>query len=437
MTFGSLFAGIGGLDLGLERTGIACQWQVEKDAHCNTILARHWPKVERFEDVTKFGIGHAVDLICGGFPCQDLSVAGRRAGLAGKRSSLFYEFMRIVDLYSPKWVLIENVPGLLSSNKGRDMGAVVGSLAERGYGWAYRVLDSQYFGLAQRRKRVFIVGYFGDARRAAKVLFEPESLPWDSPPCREERKRVADTLESRTLGGGFPGTDGACDGHVIAEREREREREISKALSTGGYFDATAETFIVSGQGYWNESEQAETLGTQGRALYDSTAVVASPLCAGYAKGSGHNDGKKGSPQNLILDNSNGSVRRILGSTTESNGSSRPRGDTEVLPDNNGDGQARIFETRIGRSGRGQPSEIRPTLKGSEAGETSDMRPVTFGSKSGIRRLTPTECERLQGFPDGWTEGLSDSAQYRCLGNAVSVPVAQWIGKRIMEANPG
>lgn len=124
MTFGSLFSGIGGIDLGLERAGMTCAWQVEIDQNCQHVLRRHWPDADLHSDVTKVGkdgLG-TVDVICGGFPCQDLSVAGNRAGLAGERSGLFHQFMRIAGELSPTWILIENVPGLLSSNGGGGYG---------------------------------------------------------------------------------------------------------------------------------------------------------------------------------------------------------------------------------------------------------------------------------------------------------------------------
>jgi DNA (cytosine-5)-methyltransferase 1 len=199
MDFVSLFAGIGGFDAGLTRAGMTCVANVEKDQTCRSVLARHFPGVPQFDDVREFHAGSIAvrpGLICGGFPCQDLSVAGKRAGLAGKRSGLLHEFMRIVGEYAPAVVLIENVPGLLSSNGGRDMGVVVGRLADLGYGWAYRVLDAQWFALAQRRKRVFVVGCLGNVRRAAEILFERESLPWNPPPSREARTRVAAGLTS-------------------------------------------------------------------------------------------------------------------------------------------------------------------------------------------------------------------------------------------------
>jgi DNA (cytosine-5)-methyltransferase 1 len=184
VSFGSLFAGIGGFDLGFERAGMTCTWQVEVDRACRCVLERHWPGVDRFEDIREVGGGQlvAVDLVCGGFPCQDLSVAGRRGGLDAPRSGLFHEFVRILSELRPRWVVVENVPGLLSSRAGRDMGTVLGRLAQLGYGFAYRVLDAQHFGVAQRRRRLFLAGRLGDRAGAAQVLLEPEGLRGDPAP---------------------------------------------------------------------------------------------------------------------------------------------------------------------------------------------------------------------------------------------------------------
>src|SRR5690625_1755314 len=163
------------------------KWQVEIDSQARQGLAHHWPEVQRFEDVTNVGRSNLpkVDVLVGGFPCQDLSVAGRRAGLAGERSGLWWQFHRIISELAPRWVVIENVPGLLSSSSGRDLGIILGALGKLGYGWAYRVLDAQWFGVAQRRRRVFIVGHAGDRAAPATVLFEPNRRTWDPPPRRE------------------------------------------------------------------------------------------------------------------------------------------------------------------------------------------------------------------------------------------------------------
>lgn len=363
MRYFSLFSGVGGFDLGLDRAGMICAAQVEKDDYARGVLFRHWPDVPKFDDVCTFGrssIDGSVDLICGGFPCQDLSVAGKRSGLAGERSGLFHEFMRIADDFAPRWLIIENVPGLLSSNGGRDMGIVTGKLAELGYGWAYRVLNAQYWGVPQRRRRVFIVGCLGYARRAAKVLFEPESLPGYSGQSSEAGEGVA--------AGAGGGIDEGCP---------------------------RQDTFVFG----WNKSAS----------------------------------------QTMRVDTSATDV-------LQASHSSHPA-------------VAMCFESRLVRNGRGAPDVVTPPLKAQNGGNgKGDGAPLVLcpqnqrnevrtmdvcgalqaqpGMKQsfyyGVRRLMPVECERLQGFPDGWTDGQSDGQRYKQLGNAVAVPVAEWIGRRIM-----
>ena len=159
MKFGSLFTGVGGFDLGFERVGMSCAWQVEQDKYCNEVLERHYPEVKRYTDVREVGKRNLepVELICGGFPCQDLSVAGKRAGFIGERSSLWFEFERIIDEMRPQWAVIENVPGLLSSNGGEDAEVLLSSLNNMGYYIDINILDTQNFNVPQRRRRVFIV----------------------------------------------------------------------------------------------------------------------------------------------------------------------------------------------------------------------------------------------------------------------------------------
>lgn len=204
MTHGSLFAGIGGFDLGFERAGWHTVWQVEQEPCCRKVLAARFPGAERLEDVRDVGAHNLrpVDCITAGVPCQDVSVAGKRAGLAGERTGLFYEFARILREIRPAWFVFENVPGLLSSNRGRDFAEVLRVLmVECGYGVAWRVLNSQFFGVAQRRRRVFIVGRFGEPCPAA-VLFEPESGAGDSTACGETGQDVAFALAASVRGTG-------------------------------------------------------------------------------------------------------------------------------------------------------------------------------------------------------------------------------------------
>lgn len=209
MTHGSLFTGIGGFDLGFERAGFRTLWQVEIEKFPRRVLRTHFPRAKRFRDVRRCGARNLapVDCITAGVPCQDVSVAGKRAGLAGKRTGLFYEFARILRELRPAWFVFENVPGLLSSNSGRDFGEILRVLmVECGYGVAWRVLDSRYFGVAQRRRRVFIVGSLG-TNRAHKVLFEPEGGAWNPAPSSEAGKDVAYALAASVRGTGGNGDD--------------------------------------------------------------------------------------------------------------------------------------------------------------------------------------------------------------------------------------
>lgn len=198
----SLFAGVGGFDLALERAGVPVVASVEIDKHARGVLQQQFPNTTLLEDVKdvtgnqlrELGFDGSNGIIVGGFPCQDLSVAGKRAGLAGGRSGLFWEICRILDETKTKWFVLENVPGLLSSNDGRDMGTVIQALVERGYGVAYRILDAQYFGVAQRRRRIFIVGCLGNNGSApAEVLALIEGMRRYSAEINEKRKTTSAT----------------------------------------------------------------------------------------------------------------------------------------------------------------------------------------------------------------------------------------------------
>jgi DNA (cytosine-5)-methyltransferase 1 len=248
---GSLFSGIGGLDLGLARAGFRHAFFCEADPYRRRVLARHWPGVPIFRTVREVGAdwrewaglgggrdarapGHGgqpigdLDLLCGGFPCQDLSVAGQRAGLAGERSGLFFEFARVAAALLPAggWVLLENVPGLLSSHGGRDFALILATLADLGvHDLAWRVLDSRYFGVPQRRRRVYLLGRRARGRRAAEVLLEPESGGGDFAAGRAAGEDVAGSL------GGGAGARGWAD-------DLDRASFVAHALRAEG-FDAS------------------------------------------------------------------------------------------------------------------------------------------------------------------------------------------------------
>ena len=207
MTLGSLFDGLGGWQLAAVRNGITPIWSCEIDSYCRQISRRHFPDTIQLGDIREITNPPYVDIITAGFPCQDLSVCGKRAGLAGERSSLFYDAIRIIRNVKPKFAIFENVVGLLSSNGGLDFHSVLEQIAETKLPipsrWAnaglveckdrqicWRVLDSQYFGVPQRRRRIFIVCSFG-SRRAAQILFESEGLPRHFETCNNQRQTTA------------------------------------------------------------------------------------------------------------------------------------------------------------------------------------------------------------------------------------------------------
>ena len=182
----SFFAGIGGFDLGFDRAGLKTIWQCEVDPFCLDILEQHWPKVGRATDIREVDPSEIpeADVWAGGFPCTDVSVArmgSPRRGLKGKNSGLFYDYARLVEARRPPVVVIENVPGLLSSHRGRDFAVVIRTLADLGYGVAWRVVNSRYFGVPQSRQRVFVVGCHRDPGRAGQILFEPKRSAGNDP----------------------------------------------------------------------------------------------------------------------------------------------------------------------------------------------------------------------------------------------------------------
>jgi DNA (cytosine-5)-methyltransferase 1 len=177
LTFGSLFAGIGGFDLGLERSGMQCKWQVEIDPYCQRVLRKHWPDVQRYSDIRLCGRHNleTVDVVCGGFPCQDISNAGKRAGIDGERSGLWSEFFRIICELRPRYVIVENVAALLI----RGIDRVLGDLASVGYDAEWRVLSARQFGASHRRERVFILAY---PQRQGLPRYQPYSRMLGSAP---------------------------------------------------------------------------------------------------------------------------------------------------------------------------------------------------------------------------------------------------------------
>lgn len=314
----------------------------EIDSFCSALLTERWPNIPNLGDLLNFQSwpDYAIDILVGGTPCQPFSIAGFRAGLADPRGNLMLTYLAVAARYRPRWLVWENVPGVLSSNQGRDFGTLLGGMAKLGYGFAYRVLDTQYVrtqshprAIPQRRRRVFVVGHLGDWRRSAAVLFERESLSGHPAPRRGPRQDVAGTLASRTTGGGGLGTDLELAGGVVPTLT-VGERGTGD-FELGGGLVARCVT------------------SSQQRLDWETENFVAHPLLANA--NSSHDDSK---------------------------------------------------ETYVAHTW-------------------------------GVRRLMPIECERLQGFPDGYTairykgKPAKDSPRYKATGNSMSTNVMEWIGKRI------
>lgn len=362
----------------------------EIDAFPSAVLAHHYPDTPNYGDMTDHARWPRTnpDVLVGGTPCQSFSVAGLRKGMADPRGNLALVYLAIVDRQRPTRFVWENVPGVLSSNGGRDFGAFLGAVEQLGYGWAYRVLDAQFFGVAQRRRRVFVVGSSRGWRDAAAVLFDTESVSGNPAPRRETREKAAPTLAARTKGGGGLGTDTELDGALIPEIASTLEASDADKWGSNQWVDngkALIANALTAHNGNRNDASDiinghAVIHGTQDPDISD----IAHPLAA-------INGGSVNAV--AIAENQRGEMR-----------------ETDVVPS---------LSTEGGKPGSGYPA----TRQG--------MR---------VRRLTPRECERLQGFPDDFTlipyrnkpaDQCPDGPRYKALGNSMAVPVMRWIGERI------
>ena len=363
MRFVSLFAGVGGFDLGFERAGMTCVGQVEIDKKCVEILEKQWPETPRHNDVVtarewadEQGLVGNVDLVCGGFPCQDVSVAGKRAGLAGERTGLFWDALAFASHVQARWVVLENVPGLLSSNQGRDFGVVISALADAGYRHIeWKVLDSQFLGVPQRRRRVFVVASVA-APSGRAVFVESEGMRRDFAESHTQEQNTSGGVGS---GVAFSHTQGL---------DAQPSREAWPTLRVGGAGHAVS--YVVR----QDDTQRKEIPGWNPSAGSLEEGGVCPTLNA-------FDNGSESRATVIAFDELNNSLA----------------GTHHTL-----------------RSGTSQSTGVIESQK--------------------VRRLTPVECERLQGFPDNWTEGVADTHRYKQMGNAVTVNVANYVGLLIMEA---
>lgn len=396
MIYGSICSGIEAASVAWHPLGWKASFLSEIEAFPRKVLAHHYPNVPLHGDFTtiKKDDYEPIELLVGGTPCQSFSVAGLRAGLNDPRGNLMLEFGSLAKRLQPKWLVWENVPGVLSSNSGRDFGSFLAMLGELGYGFAYRVLDAQHFGVPQRRRRVFVIGCLGDWRSAAAVLFEQHSLQGHPAPSREKGKEVTETLTR-----GFE--DRGLDLDKIAGEAYE--------IRTGSGKDKFGTLTASCGTKQWLGNQEAlsgdyhilqpitdiantltkspSSYGSYNPARQEGNAIISATVSSKWAKGSGGYAGQ------------NETENCVFSLAFNAQGSSS--------------------------QGDSVSEHITPTLDKSKT-------PAVM-HKMQVRRLMPIECERLQGFPDDYTNipAASDSTRYKALGNSMAVPVMHWIGKRI------
>ena len=371
------------------------------------VLNHHYPNVPNLGDFTQIGkedLPHP-DLLVGGTPCQDFSHAGLRAGLDGARGQLTIEFLGLAARLLPEWIVWENVPGVLSVDKGLAFGTFLGALAELGYGFAYRVYDAQYFGVPQRRKRVFVVANLRDWRRAAQVLFEPESLSGDIKTGRKKRE-IASAFTANSLGVGADDNTAQAN-HIIAPPLTVKGANGPMQNQDAVIVFSNARNTAGGGLGTDFDCDGGLVTGT----LMSSGAGMARP--AGMA-----------SETDFLV---------------ASNQVESPFVEDIALPVSarNGDPGMLAFTCKDYGADAGETS---PTLRAMNHvnGAENGGGQVAMATRSVVRRLTPKECERLQGFPDNWTAVpyrnrlvAADTPRYRAIGNSMAVPVMAHIGKRI------
>ncbi|MGE8211388.1 MAG: DNA cytosine methyltransferase [Stenotrophomonas rhizophila] len=480
MRYLSLFSGMEAAHLAWAPLGWQCVGVAEIEPAACALLRHRLPHVPNLGSVTDItddqikALGR-IDVLIGGSPCQDLSVAGRRAGLGGARSSLFHQQMRIFNaarhFCGARWLVWENVPGAFSSNQGRDFAVVVGAMAGSELpvpagGWGsegvalgdnglveWAVLDAQWFGVAQRRRRVFSILDTGDWARRPPVLLEPDRMRGHSAPRRDPGEAPTGTLSARTQGGGGLGTDFECQGGLVAGTLQSSGRaagsvtqqDVHAGMLVPVAFDTTQITSVRNGSNPHpgdpchplcsGAHPPAIAFGCKDRDPAPSVGFQVSPTLRAMGSRAGHH-------------NAGGQVAvtyAIQAGATRTNPASGPDG-IGVQSDH-----AYTLEARA------EVQAVAVALRGREGGATAELGDRVGGTlragggggdkahvlaASAVRRLTPRECERLQGAPDDWTlvpnaqgKPMADGPRYRMLGNSFAVPVIRWIGTRIDAAS--
>ena len=461
MKFISVCSGIEAASVAFNPLGFEAVAFSEIEPFPCAVLAHHYPNTPNWGDMTKFKEwpDAAIDLLCGGTPCQSFSVAGLRKGLDDPRGNLMLTFGAIAAKYRPQWLVWENVPGVLSSNGGADFGSFLGMLGELGYGFAYRVLDAQYFGVAQRRRRVFVVACLGDWRSAAAVLFERHSMSGHPAPSRETRQGTAQGVEFGPSGGRFTDLNPTLD-------TRAKDGPVRNQLA-GAVLSAPSVSPALKARDYKGPSSDGDGDG--------------SPLIAHSLRGEGFDAGEDGTGRGTPL------VPVLAFDTTQvtsqANRSNPKPGDPCHPLAAGAHAPAIAFDCKAsGQSGFGV-GEIASTMRAMGHADSHQNggghQAVAYSIQAGalrtnpnsgpdgigvqadhaytlearaevqavqsamqVRRLTPEECEALQGFPRGYSAipwrkkaaaDCPDGPRYKALGNSWAVPNVRWIGERLQQ----
>jgi DNA (cytosine-5)-methyltransferase 1 len=447
MRYGSVCSGVEAATMAWHPLGWKAQWFSEIEPFPSAVLQHHYPEVPNLGDMTLIHSNPifnetTIDVLVGGTPCQSFSVAGLRKGMEDPRGNLALEFCRIANKAKPQWIV-------LSSNGGKDFASLLGALGELGYGFAYRILDAQHFGIPQRRRRIFVVGYLGDWRPAAAVLFESESLCRHIAESRGKREKVTRSIE------GGPATYRKSSRATTKDGlETWVEDDVSNTLNCFDVGDVRSTVSVVEPDSWWDGGQTAASLTTR---CHDQ-----------YMPDKGHFSAVI--QKDVYENHPNDSRVKEMGETSSTvtsrwgtgGGNTPIVSETKWLPPNDSETMGSL----LARDYKGMGNQDLIDGRGlvvSEKGIAVDMYNMSVNDRtsqtisssasdinhtggtiqnSRVRRLTPVECERLQGFPDNFTNipyrkkpESPDGPRYKAMGNSMAVPVMAWIGGRIQEVS--
>lgn len=473
LAFVDWFSGCGLFRLGLERAGHRCVWSCEIDDDARSVYADRFgaaPEGKDIRGVTPQDVPDA-ELWVGGFPCQDLSSAGLGLGFeGGERSVLVFDLLKLAAERRPRWLLLENVPRILSLHGGRDFGLLLAAVEDAGYVGSWRVLDARWFGVPQRRRRLFLLARrAGDGVSPEAVLLDPTCRRGNPSPRRakgtspargaHEGAEVAGPIGCTTPRGGTRAEPWDGGGALVADTVTakwakgtggpagDEVQNLAPVASTGHHRYSSprgdaSDNLVVPAVAATLTSGGTPTGSPPGRRTEDIDNLIAFDLAQ-----VSHPENRAACRPGAFGGAQGGT---LVGVVPISPDAAKGRDGDALTPSADATGRVRFRDPGLGVGEDGDASftvgahatpavavsQTSPPVRASVAkGHTNgEAASEAFLAAAEVRRLTPTECERLQGAPDGWTAGYPDSIRYRLLGNAVAVPVVAWIGRRLGEA---